>query len=347
MPVAMMPTDASGEVIDARRRQADACLSHRSAGHVRGAPACEGSTGLNIVESMLPLPPLNALRSFEVAGRLRSISRAAEELHVTPAAVSRQIKALEDFMGVQLFDRSGGRFALTPAGERYLQSVAASLNELRSATNAAMGGTHRRHVLRLRSPATFAVKWLIPRLAGFHERHPSIDVQLATSPSRLDFEREEIDAGVELCDGARSRTQAFPLVPNELVPVMARAAGFSPPGNPQDLERCTLLHSLARADDWSLWLRAAGADNINAYAGMKYETSLLAYQAATEGHGIALAQKAFVEKELASGVLFIPIAFALDRGQHTYYFVWPTSREPSRPLAAFITWLRQMALVER
>ncbi|GAA4344533.1 transcriptional regulator GcvA [Variovorax defluvii] len=290
---------------------------------------------------MLPLPPLNALRAFEVAGRLRSITRAAEELHVTPAAVSRQIKALEDFLGVQLFDRGGGRFALTPVGERYLASVAVSLNDLRAATNAAMGGTYRRLVLRLRSPATFAVKWLIPRLAGFHSKHPTIDVQLATSPAPLDFEREDIDAGVELGDGTWPRDHTIRLVPNELVPVMSRDAAFAPPTRPDDLSHCTLLHSLARPDDWSLWLEAAGAANVNPYSGMKYETSLLAYQAASEGHGVAVAQKAFVEKELASGGLFIPIDFVLDRGRHTYYFVWPEGREPSAPLAAFIAWLRQ------
>ncbi len=262
---------------------------------------------------------------------------------MTPAAVSRQIKALEDFLDVQLFDRSGGRFALTPVGERYLESVAASLNELRFATNAAMGGTYRRHVLRLRSPATFAVKWLIPRLAGFHSSHPTIDVQLATSSAALDFEREEIDAGVELGDGAWPRVSTIRLVPNELVPIMARDAAFPPPARPEELSHCTLLHSLARSDDWSLWLKAAGTVNVNPYSGMKYETSLLAYQAAVEGHGVAVAQRVFVEKELASGSLFIPIDFVLDRGRYTYYFVWPISREPSAPLTSFIAWLRQTA----
>jgi len=290
---------------------------------------------------MLPLPPLNPLKTFEVAARLISISRAAEELHVTPAAVSRQIKTLEEFLGIQLFDRGGGRFALTPAGQRYLEAIAPLLAGLRAATNATMGGSYRRQLLRLRSPATFAVKWLIPRLAGFHSAHPHIEVQVTTSSAALDFDREDIDGGIELGEARWSRSVALQLVPNQLVPVMARDADFKAPANPQALEQCTLLHSLARADDWSLWLAAAGTTQVNPYAGMKYETSLLAYQAAAEGHGVALAQKVFVQKELDSGSLVVPIDFMLDRGPYTYYFAWPSDREPTPALAAFIAWLRQ------
>ena len=291
-----------------------------------------------------PLPPLNPLKTFEVAARVSSITRAAEELCVTPAAVSRQIRALEDFLGVQLFDRSGGRFVLTEPGRRYLESISPLLAGLRDATNAVMGGSFRRHVLRLRSPATLAVKWLIPRLAGFHSAHPDIDVQVATSSAPIDFDREALDGGVELGDGSRPRVHSRRLMDNHLVPVMAPAARLTRPSTVADLQHCTLLHSLARQDDWRLWLAAAGAAGVNAYAGMKYETSLLAYQAAAEGHGIALAQKAMVEKQLENGELIIPLDFVLDRGSHTYYFVWPGDREPSRALAAFLDWLASPAL---
>lgn len=299
---------------------------------------------------MLPLPPLNPLKTFEVAARVSSITRAAEELCVTPAAVSRQIRSLEDFLGVQLFDRSGGRFVLTESGRRYLESVSLHLAGLRQATNAVMGGSFRRDVLRLRSPATLAVKWLIPRLAGFHASHPGIDVQLATSPALIDFDREALDGGVELGEGPRARVHSRRLMDNQLIPVMASAERLNRPATVSDLQRCTLLHSLARPDDWRLWLAAAkvaGADHavgVNPYAGMKYETSLLAYQAATEGHGIALAQKALVDRQLDSGELIAPLDFVLDRGTYTYYFIWPADREPSRALAAFLQWLAGQAL---
>jgi len=288
---------------------------------------------------MTPLPPLNPLKMFEAAGRLLSISKAAEELFVTPAAVSRQIRVLEEFLNFQLFRREHGGLSLTPAGAKYLAEITPLFMALRETTNAAMGGGYRRRVLRIRSPATFAVRWLIPRLAGFHQLHPGIDVQLTTSAAPLDFSREDIDAGIELGDGHWPRLIVQKLVPNELVPVMSPRAGAAGPREPRELASETLLHSLARIDDWALWLRAAGAPGVNAYQGMKYETSLLSYQAAVEGHGVAMAQKALVEKDLAEGRLVMPFGLALDRGDHTYYFASPREREESVELAAFRRWL--------
>ena len=288
---------------------------------------------------MTPLPPLNPLRMFEAAGRLLSISKAAEELCVTPAAVSKQIRVLEEFLDLQLFLREHGGLSLTPAGAKYLSDITPILMALRETTNAAMGGSHRRRVLRIRSPATFAVRWLIPRLAGFHQLHPGIDVQLTASAAPLDFSREDIDAGIELGDGKWPKLIVQRLVPNELVPVIAPREGAAIPREPQDLASETLLHSLARIDDWALWLRAAGAPGVNPYQGMKYETSLLSYQAAVEGHGVALAQKALVEKDLAEGRLVAPFILALDRGEYTYYFATPREREESVELAAFRIWL--------
>jgi LysR family glycine cleavage system transcriptional activator len=293
---------------------------------------------------MDPLPPLNPLKCFEATGRLLSVSKAAKELFVTPAAVSRQIKTLERFLGVKLFERIPGGLELTVAGARFLSDVTPLFSALREATNVVMGGGFRRHALKLRSPATFAVKWLIPRLASFHREHPDIDVQLATSPAPLRFDREDIEAGVQLGDGQWPRTKVQRLVANELVPVTAarNGAASNPLREPADLEGETLLHSMARPDDWQLWLQACGAPRVNGYRGMKYETSLLAYQAAAEGHGVAIAQKAIVERELATGVLIAPFDFVLDRKAHTYYFVWPDDRAESKALTAFKRWLSEV-----
>ncbi|ABE46592.1 transcriptional regulator GcvA [Polaromonas sp. JS666] len=290
---------------------------------------------------MNPLPPLNPLKAFEVAGRLLSVSKAAQELYVTPAAVSRQIKALEDFLGVLLFKRLAGGLELTVAGARYLSDIHPLFLSLREATNIAMGGAYRRHVLKIRSPATFAVRWLIPRLATFHQAHPDIDVQLSTSPAPLNFEREEIDAGVELGGGDWPKVKLQRLVRNELTPVMAPRvkSGQTKLTKPSQLGNETLLHSMARPDDWHSWLKAVGSADVNAYRGMKYETSLLAYQAAAEGHGVAIAQKALVERDLAEGALIMPFDFVLDRGAHTYYFVWPSTKPESDALRAFTQWL--------
>lgn len=284
------------------------------------------------------LPPLNPTRVFEVTGRLLSVSKAATELSVTPAAVSRQVRALERFLGVRLFNRVPGGLELTPAGARYLAEIGPLFTALEKATQAVRPGV-RGTTLKIRSPATFAVRWLIPRFASFHHLHPDIDVQLTTSPAPIDLDREDLDAGVQLGDGTWSGVCTQPLIPNELVPV---AAPDALPGltDPTALVHATLLHSLARIDDWSRWLQAAGVDTSGAYSGMKYETSLLAYQAAIEGHGVAIAQKALVEKELADGSLVMPFDFILDEGRRTYYFVWPARRRPSLALSAFREWLK-------
>lgn len=289
---------------------------------------------------MDPLPPLNPLKAFEVTGRLLSVSKAADELSVTPAAVSRQIRSLEDFLKVALFDRVPGGVQLTPAGARYLSEISPLFAALRESTNAVMGGSFRRHVLKIRSPATFAVRWLIPRLAGFHRQHPSIDVQLATSPAALNFDREDMDAGVQLGDGRWPRLHTQRLVANVLVPVVSPwRARQQPLASLQALEQDTLLHSMARPDDWALWLKSTGVSGVNPYRGMKYETSLLAYQAAIEGHGIAMAQRALVEKELDDGSLRPAFEVELDRQDHTYYFAWPQDKPENPSLRAFLAWL--------
>ena len=163
------------------------------------------------------LPPLNALRAFEAAGRLRSMRQAAQELHVTPAAVSRQVRLLEDFLAVSLFTRSHRAVKLTAAGDRYLKEVAKSLAGIRNATRHAIAGRGLRP-LKIRSYTTFALRWLIPRLSSFHQAHPKIDVQLTTSLD-FDFEKEDLDAAIRLGDGNWPGLQAERLVPHELVPV--------------------------------------------------------------------------------------------------------------------------------
>ena len=205
-----------------------------------------------------------------------------------------------------------------------------------------MGGSHHRQTLRIRSPSTFAVRWLIPRLASFHRANPNIDVSLTASSAPLDFAKEEIDAGVELGNGQWKDMKSMKLVANVLRPVVSpkRFADLKQLHKPADLAGKTLLHSLARFEDWDLWLKAAGVSGLNPFMGMKYETSLLAYQAAAEGHGVAVAQEALVERELAEGDLVFPFDFGLDRGDWTYYFSWPMARPESVALQVFRDWLR-------
>nr|WP_201192890.1 LysR substrate-binding domain-containing protein [Pseudomonas fluorescens] len=284
------------------------------------------------------MPPLNPLKAFEATGRSLSVTRAADELSVTPAAVSRQIKTLEDYLSVQLFRRMPTGLELTPAGERYLTDIVPLFNAIRQSTNAIVGGSSRRQLLKIRAPATFAVRWLIPRLAGFHIAHPAIDVQLTTSPAALDFEHEDLDGGIQLGAGDWPHIGTQLLTPNELVPVVGAQFALDL-RTPEQLANKVLLHSLARLDDWALWMREAGVTQVNPYRGMRYETSLLAYQAAIEGHGAAIAQKSLVGRDLEAGLLRMPFELVIDRHSFSYYFAWPLNKPESDALVTFRHWL--------
>jgi LysR family glycine cleavage system transcriptional activator len=147
------------------------------------------------------LPPLNPLRAFDAAGRLQSIRLAAEELSVTPGAVSRQVQALEAFLGVPLFRREPREIVLTAEGEQYLAAISAHLEGIRESTQK-LTGKRGIEILRVRAYTTFAVKWLIPRLGTFHAENPTMEVRLTTSIEAVDFEKENVDGAIRLGDGA-------------------------------------------------------------------------------------------------------------------------------------------------
>jgi LysR family glycine cleavage system transcriptional activator len=290
------------------------------------------------------LPPLNQIKDFEAAGRLLSIQAAASELSVTPAAISRQVRALEAHLGVQLFVRDHRAIRLTPAGERYLAQVSEGLELIRKASQKMMRGNARR-TLKIRAYTTFSMKWLIPRLSSFHSKNPDIDVRLTASLDPVDFAREDIDAAVRLGLERNPALGADWLVPNELVPVCS--SGFLKENpqfqDPNNLGEATLLHSLARPDDWSKWLQAAGMNQIDGYRGLKYESSVMIYQAAIEGHGVAIAQRILVTDDLASGRLVMPYQFVLDLADFTYYLVYPKDKAHSPEFNVFRDWIKSLA----
>jgi LysR family glycine cleavage system transcriptional activator len=287
------------------------------------------------------LPPLNAVRAFEAAARHLSITLAADELHVTASAVSRQIKSLEAVLGLRLFERRHREIALTRKGADYYRAVKESLDALREATRRLTRARQRRP-LRIRAYTTFAMRWLIPRLSGFHAAHPDIEVLLKASLDPVDFHKEDIDAAIRLGDGHWPGTHAHRLVSNILAPVASPALLKAGPRlkKPADLARHTLLHSIARPDDWSTWLQAAGVQRqVDARAGMTYESSAMAYAAAIEGQGLAMAQLFLVAKDLEDGRLALPFSKTVDMGDYTYYLLTPRHREESAQMKTFRAWL--------
>ncbi len=300
--------------------------------------------------AMNQLPPLNPLRAFEAAGRLRSIRKAADELSVTPGAVSRQVQALETHLGMPLFRRESRSAVLTAAGEQYLAAVTEHLDGIREATLKLTGERGRsREILKMRAYVTFAMKWLIPRLSSFHEANPSTEVRITTSLEAVDFEHEDVDGAIRLGDGHWPEYEVDRLVANELVPVCSpEFRRITEMKHPSDLTGRTLLHSLARPDDWMHWLKTAGQTGIDAYAGPKYQSSAMVYQAAIEGQGIAIAQKVLIDDDLQCGRLVQPFELSCDRGDFTYYLIYPKNRLRNPSFRKFRGWLvEQAALASR
>jgi LysR family transcriptional regulator, glycine cleavage system transcriptional activator len=266
---------------------------------------------------MRELPPMNALIAFEAVARRNSVRAAAEELFVTAGAISRHLRSLEAYFSMPLFARVGRGLVLTNQGAAYFERVRYHLDGIRRA------GTTMRHEsgrtsLKLRSYTTFATRWLIARLSQFQLAEPDIEVKLSMV-SCWD-ELGDFDAAIRLGDGDWRDLDAYPLVPNILTPVCnpAVAANIQ---TAEDLQQQTLFTVPVREDDWNLWCREAKIRLNKPMVLRSFESSALAYEAAIEGQGVALAQRILVEDDLRAGRLVAPLSQQIDRGRHTYYLV--------------------------
>ncbi|VCU68356.1 Glycine cleavage system transcriptional activator [Pigmentiphaga humi] len=283
------------------------------------------------------LAPLNPLRAFEAAARLGGFTAAGEELSVTQVAISRQVRTLEDYLGVELFVRSARSIKLTKAGARLYPAISRAMDEIAVAT-AQVSKRGRTEMLAIQAYSTFAQCWLIRRLPDFHDAHPNVEVRLSSPPLDRSAAAEDVDASIHFGVPSGLNLAADFLAPIELMPVMSPALLARHGRNPPDLARLTLLHSLARPRDWSVWLDAAGVRSRDAYKGHRFESSAMAYEAAIQGVGVALGVRVLVESYLESGVLVAPFSYVhkMDGG---YYLVREADRPMSRALRQFRQWL--------
>ena len=284
------------------------------------------------------LPPLTALRAFEAAGRHANFVRAADELSITPAAVSQQVRTLEGYLGVRLFTRRARGVELTRAGAEYARSVGLLLEQLALATERARRSDQPRRLTIATTPS-FAATWLMPRLAGFLELHPEYDVRLSTSNVVADFARQEIDVAVRYGAGRWPALKAQLLLPAELFPVCSPSfrQGTRPLRVPADLKPRALLR--LTTDEWPKWLDAAGLGSLRA-EGPQFSDIGLLTQAAVAGQGVALGQSVIVASELAAGRLIEPFKLRIPSGL-SYYLVAPPELFQSQKVAAFYRWLRE------
>ncbi len=293
---------------------------------------------------MRRLPPLNALRAFEAAGRHLSFSKAAAELHVTPAAVSQQVKALEDYLGIPLFRRLNRALLLTDAGQLCLPALTEGFDRLADGI-ASIESSRDESVLSVSVSPSVAAKWLMPRMDRFYRAHPGIDLRIEATEALADFETDGIDIAIRYGVGNYPGKRIDVLMEEEVFPVCSPRllSGEKPLRTVADLAHVPLLHlSWVSHDgswpDWRMWLAAAGHPEIDATRGPRFGQFGMAVDAAIEGLGVALGSTAVVADDLAAGRLVKPfdLTFA---PPFKYYLVCP-ERTADRPhIAAFRAWI--------
>lgn len=292
------------------------------------------------------LPPLNPLRTFESAARLGSLTLAADELNVSQVAVSRQVRVLEEYLGVVLFRRLHRGIELTREGKELYEGVTSAFKDIGDAARL-VSRRGRRDILAIQSYTTFSQRWLIPRLAKFHAGNPEIEVRLSSSTAPVDFETQNLDAAIRSGRGDWPGLHSEKLADIELVPICSPGLRASAAlASPEDLSRVRLLHSMARPNDWASWITAAGAQ-VDPTPGIRFENSALAYEAASMDIGVAIGMTVFVQRPILAGTLVAPFSTTCGIGEG-YYLTWPRNVRPSQTLRKFQTWVRdQMSLEAR
>lgn len=289
---------------------------------------------------MTQLPSLRGLRAVEAAARLGSFTTAAAELHVTQTAVSRLVRQVEEQLGIELFRRHANMLTLTESGGRLLPHLSAGFARLRTGVEELR--EHSRALTLACGPA-FAMRWLIPRLARFHARHPDIDVRLATAlASEAPELRSDWDAAIRLLPGVPAGLAGAPLFGGRLLPVARPdvAAGLT---DPADLANQTLLAVGQGAGDWPRWFAAAGIPLPTRSGFMAFDSAVFALQAALDGLGVALIREPYVEDDLAAGRLVTPFDLPLEDRGRVWYLVFRPEMHAAPALAAFRDWLVEPA----
>ena len=285
------------------------------------------------------LPSLNGLRAFEAAARHLSFTLAAQELNVTQTAISHQIRRLEEELGLKLFIRQSRSLALTPEATDYLPGIRAAFQDLRTATDRLLRKDDDR-VLTISTLTSLAVKWLLPRLSSFQEKHPDIDVRITTSTELVDFRTSNVDAAIRYGQGRWPGLDAEWLMAEHLFPVCSPKllTGDRALRQPEDLAHATLLHTSSTIDDWRLWLTAAGLPaHLSQNRGLTFDLAFMTIQAAIDGLGVAMGHTAYVADDVANGRLVVP--FNVSMPSAGYYFVTPQDRPTTPKLNLFRDWL--------
>lgn len=290
------------------------------------------------------LPPLNSLRAFEAAARHLSFTKAADELNVTQAAISHQIKGLEEYLGVALFQRRNKAVLLTEAGQLCLPGLRDGFDRLADAIGR-IRARENENLVSVTTTPPFAAKWLVPRLNRLRKVHPDMEVRIDSSTHVIDLSREQIDLAIRYGAGIYAGLQSDLLLPIETFPVCSPRLleGAHPLREPDDLRHHTLLHtewlsSESNVTDWRMWLLAAGIRDIDWNRGPQFNDDGVAIQAAIEGQGVLLSGSPLVDADLAAGRLVRPFSLGLAE-RFGYHLVYPATALKRPRVARFRDWI--------
>ena len=295
------------------------------------------------METRRRLPPLNALRAFEAAARHLNFSRAADELSVTPGAVSQQIQNLEDYVGAALFKRTPRGLLLTDSAQMALPALREAFDRLAEAAALLTAAVDGRR-LTLTAAPSFAAKWLVPRLGNFEAAYPQVDVWLSADMDLVDFGTGDIDLAIRYGAGPYPGLEAIRLMSETVVPVISpELAAANPINEPADLARHILLHDGSpdaddSCPDWSMWLAARGVKGFDANRGPRFNQSSLVIEAAVGGRGVALAKRTLAQDDLDAGRLIVPMPIATSV-DFAYFLVHPKAKGRLPQVKAFVSWL--------
>ena len=298
-----------------------------------------------------PLPPLNALRAFESAGRHLSFTKASAELNVTPAAISHQVKALEELLEVPLFRRLTRALRLTDAGQAALPALSQGFDKLAQGVEQ-MRAHCASGVLTISVSPSFGAMWLVPRLEHFRIRHPDIEIRIDGTDRRVDLARDDADVALRYGPGGYNGVRVDYLFSPVNTPVCSPAllSGEHPLRQPDDLRHHTLLHvDWKNADaSWRMWLLAAASHDIDPTRGPRFTEENMAVQSALDGHGVALIGDILVADHLAAGRLVRPFDPSLSTPLTFSFYLLSAKDSAELPkVAAFRDWLLEEARASR
>lgn len=291
------------------------------------------------------LPPLGTLRAFQAAAETLSFTETAKQLFVTQAAISHQIKSLEEFLGKQLFERGNRSLKLTDSGRQYLPFVNQMFSVLKEGTEKVM--LHDAlPILTVSTLPSFGTRWLVPRLGLFIKSYPEIEFRLAPSRTLTNFYRDNVDIAIRHGGGRYPGLKSIHLMDEQIYPVCSPSLtkGKNALRSPNDLKHHVLLHDEGHGD-WRTWLVEADALEVDASKGPVYTDSSMAVQSATEGHGVALARSQLVKDDLARGLLVRPFDIT-QPSRFSYYIVYPLDKPVTGQMTVFIEWMQEQVKLD-